>query len=265
MAMIDLPHSGVRIGYDSVGVRSPMVLLHAFPFSREMWRAQLDTFSQSHTVIAPDFPGFGETTFVPDITIDMMADIVIDFLDGLAVIEPVVLGGCSMGGYVAFAIARRYPERVRKLILIDTKPEADDDAAKANRDKLLAGFATLTPAKVIEDMIPKALCELTRALKPEIVAHVRRIGVAQPLNGILAAVKALRDRPDAVPGLAEIRIPTLVIVGEHDAITPAAGAKQTASRIAGSTFVSLPEAGHLSNLENPEAFHAAVAKFLGVI
>jgi len=265
MATIDLPKTGVRIGYDSVGVGPPIVLLHAFPFSREMWRAQLHALSQSHTVISPDFPGFGETTFVPDITIEMMADIVVDLLDGLALIEPVVLGGCSMGGYVAFAIARRYPERVRKLILIDTKPEADDEIAKANRDKLLASAATLTPAKVIEDMIPKALCDLTRASKPEIVAEVRRIGAAQPMNGILAGVKALRDRPDAVPGLAEIRVPTLVIVGEHDAITPAAGAKLTASRIAGSTFVSLPDAGHLSNLENPEAFHAAVATFLSEI
>ena len=262
MATIDLPKTGVRIGYESIGIGSPIVLLHAFPFSREMWRPQLDAFSQSYRVITPDFPGFGETTFVPDITIDGMADIIVDFLDGLAVHEPVALGGCSMGGYVAFAIARRYPERVRKLMLIDTKAEPDDTAMKAIRDKVLAGAATLTPAKVIEDMIPRALCDLTRASKPEIVAEVRRIGAAQSLDGILVGVKALRDHPDAVPGLAAIRVPTLVIVGEHDAITPAAGAKHTASRIAGSTYVSLPDAGHLPNLENPEAFNAAVAKFL---
>ena len=197
MATIDLPKTGVRIGYESVGIGSPIVLLHAFPFSREMWRPQLDAFSQSHRVITPDFPGFGETTFVTDNTIDGMADIIVDFLDGLAVQEPVTLGGCSMGGYVAFAIARRYPERVRKLMLIDTKAEPDDAAMKANRDKVLAGAATLTPAKVIEDMIPRALCDLTRASKPEIVAEVRRIGSAQSLDGILAGVKALRDHPDA--------------------------------------------------------------------
>lgn len=251
------------MSYLEAGTGRPLVLLHAFPLSAEMWRPQLESFADRHRVIAPDLPGFAGSEPLQEASIDGYADAVAGLLDALGVTEPVVLGGCSMGGYTAFAFARRHAHRLAGLLLIDTKPEPDDDAAKANRDKLLAAADTLTPAKVVTDMLPKLLGDTTRKERPGVVAEVTRIGSMQPLGGVLAAVKALRDRPDAVPGLAAIRVPTLVLVGEEDAVIPPKVATAAADRIAGAKAVVLPAAGHLPNLETPAAFDAAVRGFLG--
>lgn len=259
-----LPARNLTVAYADRGAGPPLVLLHAFPLSSEMWRPQLDALSDAARVIAPDLPGFGASAPLPGMTIEDVADVVAESLAALGVSEPVVLGGLSMGGYAAFAFARRHPDRLRGLILADTKPEPDDDTAKANRDKLLAGLegGTLTAAGVVEQMLPKLLGDRTRADRPDIVAEVRRIGSAQSAGGVVAAVRALRDRPDSVPGLGNIRVPTLILVGEQDAVTPPAGAQATAARIAGSRLVVIPGAGHLSNLEEAEAFNAAVQEFL---
>jgi pimeloyl-ACP methyl ester carboxylesterase len=255
---------GTALAYQEAGTGPAVVLLHAFPMAAEMWRPQLAGLADGYRVLAPDLPGFGGSPARPGTTVDTIADAVAAFLDAVGDRGPVVLGGLSMGGYAAFAFARRFPERLRGLILADTKPEPDDAAARANRDRQLAGLAdgSLTAAGLVEQMLPKLLGDTTRASRPEVVAEVRRIGEGQSTAGLAAAVRALRDRPDAVPGLAAVRVPTLVLAGAEDAVTPPAGARATASRIAGATFVELPAAGHLSNLETPEAFTAAVRRFL---
>lgn len=215
-------------------------------------------------MLAPDFAGFGGTPAEPGMTVDIMANALPRYLESNGVAGPVVVGGCSMGGYVALAFARLHPSRVCGLILADTKAEADDETAKANRNQLLAKLTSgeLDAAGLIESMLPKMLSDTTRNSKPDVVAEVRRIGSAQSIEGIQAAVRALRDRPDAVPGLSGIAVPTLVLVGEQDSITPPAVAEALANRIAGSERVILPGAGHLANLESAEKFNAAVKDFL---
>ncbi len=240
------------------GAGLPLVLLHAFPFDRRMWEPQ--TSVANVRLVRPDLPGFGDTPPVES-TVDSMADAVAGTLDELK-IDSCVLGGCSMGGYVALAFARRHSHRLIGLILIDTKAEPDDDAGKANRQKMIDATGTLTAAAVIDGMIPKALGDATRSTRPEVVAAVRRLGTAQSAAGIVAAQRMMRDRPDSRPLLGAIRVPTLVIVGEHDAITPPAGARAMAAAIPGATFVELPDAGHLPNLETPAAFNAAVGDWL---
>jgi 3-oxoadipate enol-lactonase len=191
-----------------------------------------------------------------------MADAVAAKLDALGVAGPIVLGGLSMGGYVAFAFARKYPDRLAGLILADTRAEPDDDAARANRDKMI-GLASTSPASaVIEQMLPKLLGSTTHARRPELVEQVRHLGSAQRPAGIIAALQALRNRPDSRPTLKAIHVPTLILVGREDALTPPNLAEGMAKGIAGAKLVVLDEAGHLSNLERPEAFNDAVRGFV---
>lgn len=236
----------------------PLVLLHAFPFSRQMWRPQHEI--PNVRLITPDLPGFGESPVVES-TVDSMADAVAELLDGLQ-ISTCLLGGCSMGGYVALAFARRHLARLQGLILIDTKAEPDDATAKANRTAMINSAATLTAESVIDGMIPKALCEETRSTRPDVVAEVRRIGAAQSVAGIVAAQTMMRDRPDSRPLLATLQLPTLVVVGEHDSITPPTIMQGMADSIRGSRFVRIPSAGHLPNLESPGKFNAAVREWI---
>jgi 3-oxoadipate enol-lactonase len=256
------PDNRVNLAYESAGSRRPVVLLHAFPLCREMWAAQRG-LADRFRVVTPDLFGFGNSP-VPagGWTVDSMADALAGFLPGIGIEEPVVLGGLSMGGYVALAFARKYPNRLRGLILADTKAEADTAEAKANRDKMIAFARQNTAAAVVEQMLPKLLGEFTRANRPPVVAEVRRIGSAQSVDGVTAALAALRDRPDATPGLAAIRVPTLVVVGAEDVLTPPDGARAMAAAIPGAAFEVIPTAGHLSSLECPAEFTTAVRMFL---
>lgn len=249
------------LAFSQSGTGQPLVLLHAFPFDRQMWEPQVSL--SNVRLVCPDLPGFGESPVAPS-TVDSMADAVAALLDRSR-IDTCVLGGCSMGGYVALAFTRRHPDRLKGLVLIDTKAEPDDEIGKANRQKMIDSKATLSAASVIDGMIPKALCDSTRTMRPGVVETVRRLGEAQIVAGIVAAQTMMRDRPDSRPGLGGIRVPTLVIVGEHDVITPVANAKTMADAVPKSQLVILPDAGHLPNLEVPEQFNEALSHWLSTV
>jgi pimeloyl-ACP methyl ester carboxylesterase len=191
-----------------------------------------------------------------------MADRVAAFLDALQIREPAVLAGLSMGGYVTLAFARRHAARLRGLVLADTKADPDDDTGKANRDKMIALVSESGPRAVVDQMLPKFLGPDTVARRPAVADEVRSICEAQRAAAIADALRAMRDRPDATPGLSAVSVPTLVVVGEQDAITPPAKAEELGRAIRGAKVEVIPGAGHLSNLENPEAFNAAVQEFL---
>jgi 3-oxoadipate enol-lactonase len=253
---------GRTVAYDDAGNGPPLVLLHAYPLSREMWRPQVAALAKDFRVLTPDLPGFGGTDgFVGEPSVDGMAMAVGEFLEALSITQPVALGGLSMGGYVALAFSRRYPARLRALILADTKAEPDDATGKANRDKAIAFALEHSAADVIEQMMPKMLGESTRTQRPEVVAEVKRIASTQSIDGIVNTLKALRDRPDSRPGLDTVTAPTLVLVGAEDAITPPALSQNMAAKVRG-TLEIIPGAGHLSNLERPDVFNDAVRRFL---
>jgi len=255
--------SGRTVAYDDAGSGLPLVVLHAFPLCREMWTPQVDALRDNFRVLAPDLPGFGGSSgFAGAPSMDGMADAVAEFLDALDLREPVALGGLSMGGYVAFAFARKYPGRLRALILADTRAEPDDETGKANRDRMIAFAREHTAADVIEQMMPKMVSGETQSQRPAVVAEVRRLAGMQSVDGIIAALKAMRDRPDAGPGLGQIAVPTLVIAGAEDTFAPPTMTQSLAARIRGARVVILPGAGHLSNLEKPAEFTAAVREFL---
>ncbi|HVK18691.1 MAG TPA: alpha/beta fold hydrolase [Fimbriiglobus sp.] len=256
------PDNLVTLAYESVGDGRPVVLLHAFPLCREMWASQRG-LADRFRVVTPDLFGFGGSP-VPAAgwTMDSMADALAAFLSGIGIDQPIVLGGLSMGGYAALAFARKYPDRLRGLVLADTKAEADNAWAKASRDKMITLVRENSAATVVEEMLPKLLGDFTRANRPAVVAEARRIGSAQSVDGVAAALAALRDRPDATPTLASIRVPTLVVVGAEDTLTPPDGARKMASAIPDVKVVVIPTAGHLSNLECPAEFTTAVRMFL---
>jgi pimeloyl-ACP methyl ester carboxylesterase len=182
----------------------------------------------------------------------------IRLLDDLHV-DQAVLCGLSMGGYIAFEILRQFPDRVQAAILCHTKAAADSPEAKRGRDAMAERARKGGSRGVAAELVPKLLA---RPPHPEIAREVNEMIARQSVAGIVGALRALRERPDSTPLLAEIRVPVLVIAGEDDQIAPAAGMEEMARAIPGARFVLIPHSGHLSPLEQPLAFNAALDAFL---
>jgi pimeloyl-ACP methyl ester carboxylesterase len=227
-----------------------------------MWDGQLALADTGWHVIAPQLRGVdGATSDPPGTSVDDYAGDVIDLLDGLH-IKQAVIGGLSMGGYVAFAMLRHAARYFQGLILADTKPQADTPDAVEGRKKLLALVQQKGPAAVADEMIPKLLGETSRKTHPEVVEHVRSLILASSTDAIAGEIRALMTRPDSTPLLATIHFPTLIVVGDEDTVTPPTLAHEMRDAIAGSELAVIPGAGHLSNLERPDSFNAALARFL---
>ena len=242
--------------------RGTLVLLHAFPLNARMWEPQLALAAHGWRVVAPHFRGFdGGIGDPPASTVDDYAGDVIDLLDALHV-EDAVVGGLSMGGYVAFAMLRLAPRYVRGLILADTRSQADTPEGVAGRKRMLQLLAEKGPAAVADEMIPKLLGASTRANRPELADRVRALALSNPPEAIAGGIRALMTRPDSTPLLRTIHCPTLIVVGEEDTLTPPALSEEMHRAIAGSELIIVPGAGHLSSFEQPDAFNSALAAFL---
>jgi 3-oxoadipate enol-lactonase len=227
-----------------------------------MWEGQLAMAERGWHVLAPQCRGFdGGTGEPPAASVDDYAGDVVDLLDALH-IENAVIGGLSMGGYVALAVLRNAPRYVQGLVLADTKSSADTPEGVAGRQRMLKLVADHGASAVADEMLPKLLGETTRRQRPDVVARVRDLVLASSTEAIAGAVRALMTRPDSTTLLGTIHVPTLVIVGGEDTVTPPAEADKLHAGIAGSALVVIPESGHLSNLEQPAAFTAALADFL---
>lgn len=228
-----------------------------------MWEGQLALAGSGWRVIAPQFRGFdADAGEPPASSVDDYAGDVIDLLDALHVKQAVV-GGLSMGGYVAFALLRLAARYVQGLVLADTRSQADTPEGMAGRRRLLQLLDDKGPSAVAEEMIPKLIGSTTQLTKPPVVETVRSLALASQADAIAGALRALMSRPDSTPLLSTIHVPTLIVVGEEDTLTPPAASEEMHRAIAGSEIVRIPEAGHLSNLEQPERFNAALAAFLG--
>jgi 3-oxoadipate enol-lactonase len=174
-------------------------------------------------------------------------------------IDQAVVCGLSMGGYIAFELLRRVPKRVRAAILCHTKAPADTLEAKRGRDAMAERARKEGSRGVAAELVPRLLA---RPTPPEVAREVTEMIERQPVGGIVGALRALRERPDSTPLLAEIRVPVLVVAGDDDQIAPAAGMEEMADAIPGAQFVLIAQSGHLSPLEQPRAFTAALNAFL---
>jgi pimeloyl-ACP methyl ester carboxylesterase len=242
--------------------RGVVVLLHAFPLNARMWDGQLALASGGWRVIAPHFRGVdGGTGDPPATSLEDYVGDVIDLLDALH-IKQAVVGGLSMGGYTAFAMLRHAASYFQGLILADTRPEADTPEGVEGRRKMLELVQAKGPAAVAQEMIPKLLGETTRQTRPEVVDRVRSLVLSNSADAIAGAVRALMTRPDSTHLLSTIHFPTLILVGDEDTVTPPSVAGKMQASISGSELTVITGAGHLSNLEQPEAFNGALARFL---
>jgi pimeloyl-ACP methyl ester carboxylesterase len=242
--------------------RGTLVLLHAFPLNARMWEAQLALADGGWRVIAPHFRGVdGATGDPPASSMDDYAGDVVDLLDSLH-IKQAVIGGLSMGGYVAFAMLRHAARYIQGLILADTRPQADTPEGVEGRKRMLQLVQDKGPVAVADEMIPKLLGETTRRTRPELVERVRSLILANSADAIAGEIRALMTRQDATPLLSTIHVPTLIVVGEEDTVTPPPLSREMHAAISGSELSVIAAAGHLSNLEQPDSFNGAVARFL---
>jgi 3-oxoadipate enol-lactonase len=255
--------NGRETRYLEAGAGQPVVLIHAFPFSADMWRPQLDRTPDGWRFITPDLRGFGGFPLTGEQapTMDDYAADVLELMDALA-IERAVIGGLSMGGYIAFALFRKASARFSGMILADTRPQTDTPEGLEGRRALLELARTSGVRAVADDLIPKLVGETSRRERPHVVDEVRRLIEASDLAGIDGAIHALMSRQDSTADLGRVACPTLVIVGREDLVTPVQDAERMHEAISGSRIVVLPRAGHLSNLETPEEFSRALGDFL---
>lgn len=253
----------MELAYREAGSGRPLVLLHAFPLSSAMWLEQRNALSDVCRVITPDQRGFGGSPLGEDPpSLDAAADDVAELLDRLE-LDRVVLGGLSMGGYVAMAFLRRHPGRVSALVLADTKATADPDAARANRERIAAAVESDESSTVlVDDVLPALLGTTTSTSRPLVSGRVRALVQAAPASAVAWAQRAVAARPDSLDTLRAFAGPALVVVGSEDALSPPADAETMAAALPDGRLVVLQEAGHLTAVETPEAFNEVVAGFL---
>ncbi len=257
--MPEFTFQGRRIHFLDEGRGLPVLLLHAFPLTAELFRPQIDALSSQCRIIAPDLRGFGKSdggegpTQMSDFAEDALA-----LLDHLG-IESAVIGGVSMGGYITLALLQLDPSRVRALLLLDTQMGADDEAGKQRREETARAVEERGMAVLEESLLPKLLAQPP---DPELQKRVRGMIQANPPKGAASANRGMALRADSRNILARFAGPVLIVVGAQDAITPREKAEDMASHLSSPRLVEISGAGHLASLEQPELVNRELAAFL---
>jgi pimeloyl-ACP methyl ester carboxylesterase len=265
MTIHHVPAAGTTLTVHTAGLGRPLVLLHGFPLDHRMWEAQA-ALADHVRLIAPDLRGFGGSTAAVATSMEQLADDVAALLAALHVTTPAVICGLSMGGYVAQHLAVRHPDRVAALVLVDTKLEADTPDARAARADLAAKVGRLGQGILADAMIPRLLAGSAAARglphRAAVEETLRLTILEQPVASIQAALGALGSRPDMTEAMRHVRVPTLLIVGAEDAITPPECLERAEEIMPCTRLLIVPHAGHMTPLEAPAVFNAAVLEFL---
>ena len=255
--------SGGPMSYSERGAgKDPVVLLHAFPLNGRMWAPQMKALADRRRVIAPDYPGFGRSPRPPaQPDVRYYAEQVRELLDTLK-LDRVILGGLSMGGYIVFACLRLFPDRIRALLLANTRPDSDPEEAREARREVACRVAEEGIEVLPKLQMERLLAPDTLKNKKDLVASVRHMILESSPDGVVAALGAMRERPDSTELLGKINVPTLVVGGMEDDLSTPEIMEEMAKNIPNSRHLSLPKAAHLSNLEAPDEFNAALREFL---
>lgn len=256
--------NGISMNFVDQGSGMPVLLVHGFPFSHEMWKFQIDELSLNYRVIAPDLRGYGDSEFVTDpvASMDLFADDLSQLLKALHVTEPVIFCGLSMGGYIAWSFFRRHREQLRGLILCDTRAAADAEDVKERRQKLARIVLEQGTVPIAEAMLPNLFADETLQKNESCVQQIKTRIIETAAETISAGSLAMAARPDSTPLLSSIDLPTSVVVGVHDKLTSVEEMQQLADGIPEAEFAVLPEAGHLPPLENPTGTNEVIQTFL---
>jgi 3-oxoadipate enol-lactonase len=263
--------NGFQMNYEDVGDGPAILLVHGFPLDHTLWTEQIKELSTDYRLIAPDLRGHGGSEVTSGTYhMDQLADDLRRLLEKLNV-QQVALAGLSMGGYIVFAFWRRYSNLVKALILADTRAGADTPEGRDGRYTMIQRVEAGGTQAIVDDMLPKMLSPTTLKNAPEVVAHARRMMANTPAGGVIGALKGMAQRPDSSPTLATISVPTLVVVGEDDAITPPSEAEAMESQIRSAgpapevILARIPNAGHLAPMENPSVFNQTLQQFLAQV
>lgn len=252
----------IQIAYTDTGIGRPLVLIHGYPFNRTLWDEQVDALTNSYRVIVPDLRGFGDSDASSGSAgMNLMAQDVARLLDHLE-ISQAVIGGLSMGGYVVLAFYKQFPARARALILADTRAQADTEEGKQARAQQREKALTEGMAGIADAMLPKLLTPETVSKRPEIVKRVRDMMLKTKSEGAAAALQGMAEREDQRQLLPQITVPTLILVGSEDPLTPVADSEKMHQAIGGSRLVVLDKASHVSNIEQAELFNKELERFL---
>lgn len=254
----------MRLPYLQQGFGSelPLVLLHPFPLNAHFWSNQLAGFSKDRHVIAPNFRGYSSIPLDPqaELSIERFAGDVRKTLQ-INQIDKAVFAGCSLGGYVLFELWRQQPDLVAGFIFADTRAEADTPEQIDKRMQLKKKIEE-SGTRDLPDVVAGFLSEHTRRESPEVERTVRSWAEEPEPSVIIKSIDMLAQRPDSVSTLSDIDVPTLVLVGSDDQVTPKEAAQVIADNIAGAELKVIPDAGHLAPLENPVAVNDAIREFL---
>ena len=260
------PKNGTELilTYEDSADRVPVLLIHGFPLNNTMWDDQVAGLAHIARLITPNLRGYGftEPTDVSAFSMEMMATDCMNLLDFLEIEGPVVVAGLSMGGYIAFEICRRFPERVSGLILASTKASADSDEVKASREESARVALTKGVQPVVDGLLPKLLAPASYQDQPELVRDLEEMMLSASAEGVARAQLAMSLRPDSTKDLQGLQVPTLVVHGNEDQLIPVSEAEIMVDGIPGADFSLIEGAGHMVNMEEPLAFNAAVRRFL---
>jgi pimeloyl-ACP methyl ester carboxylesterase len=250
------------ISYEILGEGSAVVLLHAFPLNRDLWRPVAERLASAYRVILVDLRGHGASQVGSGpATMAKHAADVAQVCDAAAV-GKAVLGGVSLGGYVLFEFWRRLRERVAGLILADTRSEADDDQARTARLQAAENVERSGPDAFCDALLPKLLAPSTLTNRPDLARAAREMMATATAAGIAAVLRGLAQRPDSVATLPAITVPTLLLFGQEDRLSPVSEGEFMCRHIASSRLHVVPGGGHLTVFEQPDATHDIVRKFL---
>jgi 3-oxoadipate enol-lactonase len=262
--MIVMLPGGLEVAYDDAGSGIPLLFIHGWPHDRRLWAAQLSGLPTQARCLAPDLRGFGDSTVAPPYSIEQHADDLAAFLTMLGTARAVVCG-LSMGGYVALALLRRHRALLRALILTSTRATADTPDARANRMRLISFVEEHGVEALASRQLKLMVGESTYASRPDVLEALRQMMAEAPPEGVTAALRAMADRPDSSDLLPGIDIPTLVVSGADDTLTPHAEMREMALAIPGSRLEVIAGAGHVCAYERPAAFNHVVGEFIATL
>jgi 3-oxoadipate enol-lactonase len=261
VAVESIQRAGAKITYEVRGSGPPLFLLHPFPTNRRLWDPVVPALESHYQVIAPDLRGHGES---PAGDAASMANHAEDLqhICSECKLQRAAFVGVSIGGYVLFEFWRRFPESVALLVLSNTRAQADTAEGRANRLQAADEVEKNGTAAFLDSMVPKLLGETTHRNRPDIVARARALMEAMSREGLAAVQRGMAMRPDSVPTLTTMNVPSLIVGGEEDTLIAAADAELMQKGIAGSQLVSIPRTGHYTALEQPEEFVKLLRPFL---
>lgn len=251
------------LSYNDIGKgHIPIIFLHGFPFDKSSWDKQLHFLKESERVIAIDIRGFGKSTLGnEEATIEMYADDLISLMDDLS-IDKAIVCGLSMGGYIVLNAVNRYQERFEAIILCDTQCIADSAEQKEGRMATIKEIKQKGLENFADKFIENAFFKDALIHKKEVVRKTKNVILETSIEAVMAGLNALATRHDSCSELSKIYVPTLIICGKEDKITPPIQSKYFHSNIKGSKICFLENAGHLSNLECPNEFNEAISEFI---